>query len=348
MNKTGVTCTKLHIKGGRAERSNSMTISEIVKDILSKAEIKNIFFVACGGSRAACWPAKFFLETEAKHMATTLFTSNEFVHATPVSCNDHSIVVACSLRGTPETVEALRVGRERGAYTVAFTGDPAFLGDPDYALARAGKYMVPYRNSDKLSCLEGNSVKLFQFAVELLHQAEGYSGYQDVQKGLTVLDDVIAAARQKAGPLAQKFVNTYERKDTIYVIGSGPSFGTAYAFSICSLMEISWIHSPTVHAGEYFHGPFETTGPDLPVLLLKNEGATRALDERADRFLAQYDGGHQVLDAQELCMDAIPEKVRGYFNGFVLGSVLSDYLNLLGKARRHDRSVRRYMWQVAY
>ena len=56
----------------------------------------------------------------------------------------------------------------------------------------------------------------------------------------------------------------------------------------------------------------------------------------------------QVLDAQELCMDAIPEKVRGYFNGFVLGSVLSDYLNLLGKARRHDRSVRRYMWQVAY
>ncbi|MFR1358586.1 MAG: hypothetical protein ACLSBB_15350 [Ruthenibacterium lactatiformans] len=84
------------------------------------------------------------------------------------------------------------------------------------------------------------------------------------------------------------------------------------------------------------------------MLLLKNEGATRALDERADRFLAQYDGGHQVLDAQELCMDAIPEKVRGYFNGFVLGSVLSDYLNLLGKARRHDRSVRRYMWQVAY
>ena len=55
-----------------------------------------------------------------------------------------------------------------------------------------------------------------------------------------------------------------------------------------------------------------------------------------------------MLDAQELCMDAIPEKVRGYFNGFVLGSVLSDYLNLLGKARRHDRSVRRYMWQVAY
>ena len=88
--------------------------------------------------------------------------------------------------------------------------------------------------------------------------------------------------------------------------------------------------------------------PAIPLSMGRKSRSREILLCISDRFLAQYDGGHQVLDAQELCMDAIPEKVRGYFNGFVLGSVLSDYLNLLGKARRHDRSVRRYMWQVAY
>ena len=137
-----------------------MQIAEIVRDILSKNTIDSIFFVACGGSKAACWSAKYFLETEAKGLKTMLLTSNEFVYATPAACTEHSIVVACSLRGTPETVEALRTGAKRGAQTVAFTGDPAFLGDADYALARAGKYMVQYRNSDALPCTEGNAVKL--------------------------------------------------------------------------------------------------------------------------------------------------------------------------------------------
>ena len=32
-----------------------------------------------------------------------------------------------------------------------------------------------------------------------------------------------------------------------------------------------------VPSGEYFHGPFETTDKDLPMVLLMSEGGTRAL-----------------------------------------------------------------------
>jgi len=334
-------------KAGEGSIDN-MQIAEIVRDILSKNTIDSIFFVACGGSKAACWPALFFLETEAKGLKSMLLTSNEFVYATPAACTEHSIVVACSLRGTPETVEALRTGAKRGAQTVAFTGDPAFLGDAEYALARAGNYMVPYRNSDALPCTEGNAVKLFEFAVELLHQVEGYEGYADMREGLRALDGVIRESVRRAAARADEFAKKYAEKDTIYVIGSGPAYGAAYAFSICSLMEISWIHSPTVHSGEYFHGPFETTSPALPVLLLKSEGPTRPLDERVERFLQEHAGSHSILDARELAMDRLPEAVRGYFSGLVLGGVLSSYLNRLGEVRRHDRSVRRYMWQVEY
>ena len=325
-----------------------MTISEIIRDILDKQDIDNIFFVACGGSLAACWPAKYFLETEAKGLRTMLVTSNEFVHATPVSCGARSIVVACSLRGTAETAQALRTAAARGAATVAFTGDAAYLGDPDYALARAGRYLVTYRNADGLSCREGNMVKLFSFAVELLHGLEGYAGYDDMQRALERLDGVLARSVELATPDAKAFAAAYADRDTIYVMGSGPAYGAAYAFSICSLMEISWIHSPTIHTGEYFHGPFETTLPGTAVLLLKCDGPTRPLDVRAERFLQQHCGHQQVLDAGRLAMDGIPEPVRDYFNGIVLNRVLASYLEELARVRRHDRSVRRYLRQVAY
>lgn len=325
-----------------------MTIPEIVRDILNKQDIDSIFFVACGGSLAACWPAKYFLETEAKVLRTMLVTSNEFVHATPVSCGARSIVVACSLRGTPETAQALRTAAARGAATVAFTGDPAFLGDPEYTLARAGRYLVTYRNDAGLSCREGNMVKLFTFAVELLHSLEGYAGYGDVQQALERLDGVLARSAELAAPGARAFADAYADRDTIYVMGSGPAYGAAYAFSVCSLMEISWIHSPTVHTGEYFHGPFETTLPGTAILLLKCSGPTRPLDDRAEQFMQQHCGQQQVLDAKQLAMDVIPESVQDYFNGIVFSQVLSSYLAELARVRRHDRSVRRYMWQVAY
>ena len=323
-----------------------MTVSEIVKDITSKEIIHSIFFVACGGSLAACWPSKYFLETEAKRLKIFWMTSNEFVYAVPAACDEHSIVVACSLRGTPETVKALRKATELGAYTVAFTGEPSVIGDSDYALASAGKYMVSYRNLDALSCREGNMLKIFEFSVELLHCLEGYSGYEDMQSGLEILDNIVEKSIAEAHPKAEAFAEAYADDDTIYIMGSGPSYGTAYAFSICSLMEISWIHSPTVHTGEYFHGPFETTQPETAILLLKNDGATRFLDERVEQFLSQQGGRYQILDAKTLGMNEFKDSVREYFNGIVISKVLGSYLEQLSIIRKHHRSVRRYMWQV--
>ncbi len=79
-----------------------------------KRQIDSVYLIGCGGSLATYYPAKYLLETEAKTLKIAAYTSNEFVHATPKGCGEHSIAVACSLRGTPETVEAMRVARACG------------------------------------------------------------------------------------------------------------------------------------------------------------------------------------------------------------------------------------------
>ena len=49
-------------------------------------------------------------------------------------------------------------------------------------------------------------------------------------------------------------------------------------------MEMQWKHAVCMHDGEYLHGPFETTDKSLPMVLLMDEGRTRALDERCLTF----------------------------------------------------------------
>ena len=204
-----------------------MRISEIVGDIKKKRQIDSVYLIGCGGSLATYYPAKYLLETEAKTLKIAAYTSNEFVHATPKGCGEHSIAVACSLRGTPETVEAMRVARACGAATIAFTGDVSLVGDPERALMRAGEYSVTYRSSDGsdgISFTESNMSRLMELAFEILHQFEGYTYYEQAMKGFADLDMVIEKAVKFSSAAQKAFAERYKNEEIIYVLSSGSSF----------------------------------------------------------------------------------------------------------------------------
>lgn len=67
-------------------------------------------------------------------------------------------------------------------------------------------------------------------------------------------------------------------------MASGAGYGAAYMQSICIFMEMQWIHSSSIHSGEFFHGPFEITDKEVPFVLQVSEGTNRPLDERALKF----------------------------------------------------------------
>lgn len=79
-----------------------MKEENIVQDLLAKDfHPKNVYFVACGGSLLAQYPAFYLIQREGKGIDAQLITSNEFVHATPKALDENSIAVFCSLSGPP-------------------------------------------------------------------------------------------------------------------------------------------------------------------------------------------------------------------------------------------------------
>ena len=98
-------------------------IAEIIENKKEKGGVKNIYFVGCGGSLGALYPAKTFMEREAQVLRSAWINSNEFVHSTPKDFGENSIIcLACHKGNTPETIQAAKLGKEKGAAVISLHG----------------------------------------------------------------------------------------------------------------------------------------------------------------------------------------------------------------------------------
>ena len=165
-----------------------------------------------------------------------------------------------------------------------------------------------------------------------------------------VVDAVYRKAVAYARPLAHCWAEQMAGEKTIYVMGSGPAYGSAYIFSICNIEEMLPIDSPTINCCEFFHGPFEVLDKSKPVFLLMSVGRCRKADERALAFLERYGGCNvYVLDGKEIGLNDLPDSVSEYFNHILFSSILNNvYMRALSKATSKDYMTRRYMWKVEY
>ena len=306
-------------------------------------QISEVFLVACGGSLVDLYPAKFFLASEARRLRTDLYTANEFVHAVPRALGDQSVVIVCSHGGTtPEAVEAARIARARGALTVTLTHNESS------EIAAFADRNVVYEWGDESSVQNNPMAITLALCLEILQHAEGYANYDDFRKAIQQIDDVVAAARRKVRERTAVFAEAYRDAELFYVLSSGASYGHAYGFAICSLMEMQWLHASAIHSGEFFHGPFEITDKQTNFIVLINEGRTRPLDERVITFLERYAEQYEIIDARELGIGVLAESVVDYFNPVLFYSVLCDYREALAKIRDHPLETRRYMGKVKY
>lgn len=322
-----------------------MSIKEIINEINSSKEngIKEVFFAACGGSLVDMYPAKYFLESETKKLRIGFYTSNEFVYATPKALGKNSVVIVCSHGGnTLETVEAARVAKECGSSTITLTYNK------NANLIKYADYNIIYDWGEDTDVKDNPMAIILNIAVEILNATEGYSHYDKFTEGLQKINSVIKRGKEIVSDRAKKFAEKYHNEKFVYVLSSGASFGHAYGFSICSLMEMQWMHSSAIHSGEYFHGPFEVTDRETTYILLMNEGRTRKLDERTYSFLKKYAEKIEVVDCKELGINTIDDSVVEFFNPVVFYSILCVYRAELAEIRQHSLSVRRYMGKVKY
>ena len=317
-------------------------VSEIKEKLAPKGGLKHVYFVACGGSKAAIFPGLYLLQSEAKTFSATTYTSNEFVHATPKELDERCVAVICSLKATPETVKAVETANAKGAITIAMTGSM------ETGMAKVGQYVVVYSNGAPQDYSNSNQACSLRIGFELLHQIEGWDKYDKVMDAYQYINEIVEEAKKECLPAAQAWAEKEKDEPVFYVLASGSNYGVAYSMCCCHFMEMQWKHAVCLHTGEYFHGPFETTDKKLPMVLIMGEGRTRALDERCLKFLKTYAENFIVIDFKELNKGRIDPDVVEFFNPVVLIPIERYYVFQMSQVTGHSMDERRYMYKVEY
>lgn len=320
-------------------------VAGVIESVLEKHEVSRVIWVGAGGSFGGHWAANYFLQRESRTIPTEMHTSSEFVLATPPYVNERCLCVLTSMRGTPETCEAARVARERGAATIALYVEESDLTDVCDHKIRYESIALDESRTERV-----NSSIALQIAMTLLARTEGYASFDEAMAAFDMVDAIYRRAVERTRPLAAAWASRVAGEKTIYVLGSGPAYGSAYIFSICNIEEMLQMDSPTVNCCEFFHGPFEVVDKAKPIFLLMGVGRCRKADERALTFLNRYAGESlYVLDGKEIGLNDLPDDVSEYFNHVLFSPVLNNvYLRALSAARHKDYRTRRYMWKVEY
>ena len=97
-------------------------VARVKETFENNGGLKQIVFVACGGSLSSSYPARYMLNAESSTLRVLGYNSSEFVHATPKFVGKNTLVIATSTKATQETVEALETANAKGAVTIGLTG----------------------------------------------------------------------------------------------------------------------------------------------------------------------------------------------------------------------------------
>ncbi|MDO9524965.1 MAG: SIS domain-containing protein [Gemmobacter sp.] len=316
---------------------------------LDAAAVRHVFFVACGGSLSIMHPAKFLLDQHAA-IPSDVYNAAEFTSRAPRTLNEQSLVILCSMTGTTrETTAAAEFARAKGARTIGLTVEP------DSPLGKAVDHVVgfeaPYTTGVPIDAKNSNYARIYQLVIGLVAQAGGEDLTQPLSISLAALQPAIDRAQDQWAPMFADYAPRMAAHDVIYTMASGASYGAAYSFAICVLMEMQWINSQAIHANEFFHGPFEVLDKDRAFILMKGLDSTRPLEDRADEFLHRFgsDRNIMVLDAATLDLTGIDERFRGNLAPLIFFDTLWRFAYKVAEQRDHTMmEARRYMKKISY
>lgn len=312
-----------------------------VADEVSAQGFQNLFFVAVGGTKAVM--------LEIGEIAKQLTTVPVYIeHAGEIVLDGNkqltkdSVVVMMSKSGdTKETVAAAKWCREKNIRVIAI------IGSENSPLERNCDWFIPNRASNDE--VEFEYIQLLLLFFRLLHNRNEFDGYDKLALQLEHFPDDLMRAKEKFEPRAAEIAKEYCKEPYMMWVGGGELWGDVYLFSMCILEEMQWIRTKSVTSAEFFHGSLELVDDKMCVFLVKGEGKTRALDERAERFLKGHTKKLVVIDTKDFALDGIDDSFRWFLAPLITSAILSERLAIHFEANtKHDLSIRRYYRQFDY
>lgn len=321
-------------------------VLENVKEVLEQIKdrkFKRVYVIACGGSSALMYPSQFLIDTKAKEITCEYLNSNEFIYRNSPAVNEEAVVILCSQEGkTPETVAAAKYAREKGATVITIAMED------DTLLEKEGELFVKYGYYETADPIDTSYGVMYLLTAGILQQQENTQIFDDMVRNLKALKPVIDKAKEQFTDKAEKFGKACKEDRVLYSLGSGCNYSQAYVFCNCYMMEMQWINAIPIHAGEFFHGPFEIIEKDSPVIMLMGMDQTRFLEERALRFLERYTERIFKIDVKDIDFMDVEEEYKGYLGALVINNICRMFSKAIAKEREHSLDIRRYMHIVEY
>ncbi len=247
-------------------------------DALDFARIERVHIVACGTSYHAGLAARLVLEQWAR-VPVNVEIASEYRYASPI-VDDKTLLILITQSGeTADTLACFRLGKERGAQTLALTN---VVGS---SITRGADAVIFLRVGPEIGVL---STKTYAAQVALLELvALGWGMKRDERRetrdatretrneilaSFIRLPDLVEATLgcgHQTELLAQKLT----AHQSAFFFGRGFGYVAALEGAL-KLKEVSYLHAEAYAAGELKHGPIAMLDPNFPVIAIATRSAT--------------------------------------------------------------------------
>ena len=303
---------------------------------------KSVTFVACGTAMHAGLVGKTAIEQLCR-VPVKVEIASEFRYNDPILTEDDLVVIISQSGETADSLAALRLAKEKGAYTlgivnvigstIAREADNVIYtwAGPEISVASTKAYTVQisliYLLTIKMAHLKGKITDA---------EAKEYTRilYED-------MPSVIKAAIDKEEDVKAAAEEFYGYED-LFFIGRGIDYHLAMEGSL-KLKEISYIHSEAYAAGELKHGTISLITEEMPVIALATQ---EDLYEKMISNIREVKarGAKVLLIAREGAKDAAAEaekviylpRCEKFFSSIPLATILQMLAYYVAKMRGCD------------
>jgi fructoselysine-6-phosphate deglycase len=313
-------------------------VAQIAKRLKEKS-VRQIFFVGCGGAY-----------TKFVNLRPTLFKklTVPFLIVSPEELSalyldemdEQTLIIAGTKTGeTAELILALENVKQQCPQTTIL----GFVGDQQTTLDQ--KALL----DERISSVD-TDVHLILLGWFILHytnelsEAEQNAWASQLQQA----GKKIAAGITAVEAPALEMVNKINIDKMQMWVTSGRLWGEICCFSNYILEEIQWIQAQSIHASEFFHGPFELVSDEFQVNVVINSGATRAQDLRVADFVKKHTQNYFLLDMNDFGLSDLPAELLEFIEPYALNHYFDTLLHMYTERTGKSSKTRRYYRVTEY
>ncbi|MDB5621308.1 MAG: frlB, partial [Tardiphaga sp.] len=172
--------------------------------------------------------------------------------------------------------------------------------------------------------------------------------YDGIRKAFDALPNALDRAHDEADEIFPEIAKALVPADHTYVLAGGPNYNVGYGMAMCYFLEMQRKGATAFNANEYFHGAFEITDRDTPILVFRGEDASSVQIDRLESFFARYSDNNHIVDSRKFALEGVPAELRGEVTPLLLATLSKRLAEHLEAVSGNSLTRRRYMFTVEY